>query len=441
LRLAAETVALLTRVSADTAARALALVARCGFFLLDLGIVSAAIQAALAVPMAIYFHRISVSGLSANLLIVPLMDFVVPTGFAAIFTGWQWTARLTSLLLRWSAEVAAWHAALEPAWRVPDPPLWLAIGITAALAGAAVMIRRGFLRGPAIASVVALVGLLIWSPWPAHIEPGVLELTAIDVGQGDSLFLVFPRGATIVVDGGGRLEYGKQRRSNLDTGEDVVSPYLWRRGLRRIDILVATHAHQDHIGGLAALLENFRPRELWTGANPSAPLLKKARELGVIVRQQRAAPPFDLAGASVQVLAPTVEYATLHKGKEPSNNDSLALQISYGSRSFLLTGDLEAAVERRLLEDGAISAADVLKVGHHGSRTSTTPAFLDAVRPSIAVISAGFENSFNHPHPDVVRRLTTVNATILRTDLDGLATVRTDGTHLFYSVNAWDSGR
>src|SRR5207248_3173716 len=153
---------------------------------------------------------------------------------------------------------------------------------------------------------------------------------------------------------------------------------------------------------------------------------------------QRSSAPFDLSGARVEILAPTLEYVP---GKEPGNNDSLAFRISYGSRSFLLTGDLEAPVERRLLADGVISATDVLKVAHHGSRTSSTQAFLDAVHPSIALISAGFENSFNHPHPDVVQRLEESHTTILRTDLDGLATVRTDGTRLFFAISPWRDGR
>ena len=438
LRLAAETLALWTRLPIAAATHALATLARAVFFFLEMAIVSAAVQAGLALPMALYFHRISLSGLSANLVIVPLMNMVVPAGFAALFTGWQWPARLTNQLLQWSAQIAAWHANLEPSWRVPDPPLWLAIGIVAALAGAAVLLRRGILRGPAVALIAALVALLIWSPWPARIEPGMLELTAIDVGQGDSLLVIFPQGSTMLVDGGGRLEYGKRRRSNLDTGEDVVAPYLWWRGIRRIDILVATHAHQDHIGGLAALLEDFRPRELWTGANPPPALLRQARTLDVTIKDQRASAPFDLSGARVEVLAPTEDYAASRANKEPGNNDSLAFRISYGSRSFLLTGDLESAVERKLLQDGALSAADVLKVAHHGSRTSTTQAFLDTVHPSIAVISAGFENSFNHPHPDVVTRLESARAVILRTDLDGLATVRTDGVCLFFDLTSWE---
>jgi len=239
----------------------------------------------------------------------------------------------------------------------------------------------------------------------------------------------------MVIDGGGVLQFGRvTRRSNLDTGEDVVSPYLWSRGIRRIDILVATHAHQDHSGGLLALLENFRPRELWVGANPSVELLQRAAGLRIPVRTPDAsAPTADYGGARLEVLSPPAGFSPAKAG----NNDSLALRITYGANSFLLTGDLESPMERLLLADGRTLHADVLKVGHHGSKTSTSPDFLDAVAPSIAVISAGFENSFGHPHPSVLARLEKRHAAILRTDQDGLVTVRSDGHKLWFDSMLW----
>ena len=222
------------------------------FFAFEMVVISATIQIGLALPMAEYFHRVSFTGLSANLLIVPAMNAVVPLGFAAIFTGWRWTASLAGALLRFSARVAGWHANLEPAWRVPDPPLWLVLAFAAALIACAILIRRRIAKWPAIAAVLGLFVLLLWQPWLHPQATGMLELTAIDVGQGDSLLVVLPRGETMLIDGGGRLVYGRQRKSNLDIGEDVVSPYLWSRGIRRIDMMVATHSHQDHIGGLAS---------------------------------------------------------------------------------------------------------------------------------------------------------------------------------------------
>jgi competence protein ComEC len=224
------------------------------------------------------------------------------------------------------------------------------------------------------------------------------------------------------------------RRVNLDTGEDVVSPYLWSRGIRRLDIVVATHAHEDHSGGLGALLENFRPRELWVGANPSTQLLRRAGQLGIPVRRPNSsAAAYEYGGARVEVLSPPLGFSPAKAG----NNDSLALRITYGVHSFLLTGDLESPMERLLMADGRPLHADVLKVGHHGSKTSTSPEFLAAVAPAVAVISAGFENSFGHPHPTVLGRLGERHAAILRTDRDGLVTVRSDGHKLSFDSMLW----
>ena len=431
LRLVAETILLWTRVPT---ARALAWAGRIFFFAVESAALSLSVQIGLALPMAEYFHRISFTGLSANLLIVPLMNMVVPVGFLALFTNWHWAASLADTLLHWSASVASWHASLEPSWRVSDPPLWFGLALVGSIFGAAFAVRQRFLRWTALAVVASLVGLLVASPWASAIGPGELELTVIDVGQGDSLLLVFPQGKTMLIDGGGRLQYGMvKRRSNLDIGEDVVSSYLWSRGIRHIDILAATHAHQDHVGGLRALMDNFHPTEFWTGANPPPALLAQAARQGILVRERRASDPFPFSGASVQVLAPALDYVPMG----PGNNDSLVLRVVFGSRSFLLTGDLERAEEQRLLESGRLPHTDVLKVGHHGSKTSTTQEFLDAVSPSLAMISVGYDNSFGHPHPDVLGRLEARHATILRTDEAGLATVHTDGHRLNYGLQAW----
>ncbi len=229
---------------------------------------------------------------------------------------------------------------------------------------------------------------------------------------------------------------GSPRKSNLDIGEDVVSPYLWTRGIKTLDVVVATHAHEDHIGGLPAILENFRPKELWVGANPPEPLEQLARSLGIRVLDRRASPPFPFSGATIEIVSPPEDYSAAKLG----NNDSLAFRVSFGSRSFLLTGDMERPMEARLLADGLAEHADVLKVGHHGSKTSSMAPFLDAIRPELAIVSAGYENSFGHPHPEVIKRLEARHAAVLRTDLDGLVTVSTDGKRLWFDQMAWQAG-
>ena len=133
---------------------------------------------------------------------------------------------------------------------MPDPPVWLALAFAAALVAMAIVARRRVWRWPALAAVLTSFGLLLWHPWPPSIRPRTLELSVIDVGQGDSLLLIFPEGQKMIIDGGGLLQYGRVRRKpNLDTGEDVVSPYLWSRGIRRVDVIVVTHAHEDHSAG------------------------------------------------------------------------------------------------------------------------------------------------------------------------------------------------
>src|SRR5439155_18239534 len=141
------------------------------------------------------------------------------------------------------------------------------------------------------------------------------------VGQGDSLLVVFPDGKTMLLDGGGIPVFGRAQRSNLDTGEDVVAPYLWDRGIRRVDVIALSHAHEDHIGGLPALVADFRPRELWTGATPDYPswrlLRTRAAAAGTVVRSMIAGARFDFGGATVEVLAPSAEYVA---SNVPKNN-------------------------------------------------------------------------------------------------------------------------
>jgi competence protein ComEC len=435
MRLLAETLHGALKLPLSAARRGVVVVARVLFFLYQITAVSAVIQAGLALPMIVYFHRVGLSGLTANALVVPLMGLAIPVGFLAVFTGWAWVASFGGVLLALSRTIVHWHATLDPDWRIPTPPLWLGVAFSLALIAAAVA-RGRWWRWASGAAVAALLALLLWQPFPPDVHPGELELAVIDVGQGDGLLLIFPDGKRMILDGGGIPSFGNQAKSQLDVGEDVVAPYLWDRNIRSVDVVALSHAHDDHIGGLPALVSDFHPRELWTGATPDSAawrvLRDRAQRLGVKIMPLLAPQRFAWGGAQIEILAPFADYVP---AGEPTNDDSLVMRVRYGKHSFLLCGDAERPVEYRMLSENELQPADVLKVGHHGSHTSSTQAFLDAVRPVFAIVSVGQDNSYGHPHADVIDRLLDHNAVVYRTDLDGLVSIRTDGRR--FHVQSW----
>ncbi len=176
----------------------------------------------------------------------------------------------------------------------------------------------------------------------------------------------------MLVDAGGIPSFGRTRKPGLDIGEDVVSPYLWTRSIKRLDIVVMTHAHEDHMGGMSAVLRNFHPRELWTGATQDSPEWRAVRDtaqrLHIPIRHMQRGSPFPFGGTTLQILAPGPDYLP---DAVPKNDDSLVMRVRFGSTSLLLTGDMEKKIERELASLGLLEHDDILKVGHHGSRTSS----------------------------------------------------------------------
>ncbi|MDR3564767.1 MAG: MBL fold metallo-hydrolase, partial [Negativicutes bacterium] len=209
--------------------------------------------------------------------------------------------------------------------------------------------------------------------------------------------------------------------------EEVVSQVLWSRGIRHLDVVALSHAHSDHLGGLPAVLRNFHPDELWVGNNPRVAayvaLLDEAAQLRVRVRDLRAGDTFALGDTQVHVLAPFRDYKP---GAEPSNNDSLVLHVEYGATSALLEGDAEELIERAMLDEPGLQSS-LLKVGHHGSVTSTRPEFLARVAPQWAVISCGLRNRFGHPREEVLEALETAKVRTYSTDINGAVCFQLDG--------------
>ncbi|HZG84131.1 DNA internalization-related competence protein ComEC/Rec2 [Paenibacillus sp.] len=398
-------------------------------------------------PLTItYFNGFSWLSFPANFLLVPAFSFaVLPLGTAALLLAYvappvaPWAAylaeKLTALCFLAVERLSGWESA-STIWATP-PAWWIAAYYALLLAATSPELRRrpGFGRFAAAACAAALAGLLAYAYAPDALDRAGY-VSFLDVGQGDAILLRTPSGAHWLVDGGGTIRFERpgeewRRRSDpFEVGEDVLVPLLKRRGVQSIDALFVSHADTDHIGGLSAVLEHIPVRRIFfngtvKSGEASERFYRTALSQGVPLIPMHAGMTVEAGGAKAVAVYPTERGP--FRVEEEQNEASLVLLATMYSRTFLLTGDIGEAEEREIVsgrsaEIGAGSALpriDVLKAAHHGSKSSTLQRWLDAWRPRVAVVSAGRNNIYGHPHPSVLQRLDDNGIPALRTDQHG----------------------
>jgi len=418
-------------------------------------LVTLSVQLWIEPTLAYHFNRLSWIAPAANLIIVPFSSLVLAAGFiAALAPGATPLISCAGWLSSQLASVAGWISGLPGAWqRCPTPSLyWPLAAISLLFLWCFLQWRRLWI--PCIVPVALLLWLSYgWAPaewsagrsgirWRKHafaqrVIPHVLRFTFLDVGQGDSIVVRFPDSRAWLIDAGGTWQAHRweQNGSAFDVGESVVSRYLWWNWITRLNRLILSHTHEDHAGGMPAILRNFAVGRFENGENQTdsdlVELLEAAGEQRVSRRVIRAGNEEVLGEVRIRMLHPPADGT-----RRTQNENSVVLHISFRRFKALLPGDLEKLGERELVDGTWDIGSHLLKVAHHGSRYATLDPLLKRVRPRWAVISSGRNNPFGYPARDTISRLLHQGARPLLTQDLGAITFETDGYHYILAADA-----
>jgi len=387
------------------------------------------------VPITLYyFNNLSIISIVSNLLVVPMVQIITIIGFVMVFAGLisinlaVLIGYINNTFLSFVLFVTEMSSKIPFASvKLPTPPIWSIliyyVGIIYFFMGRKKLSHLpGINKVKRIVVILFAVGLLI-----GKIVPQPIEITFLDVGQGDSAFIKTAHGTKVLIDGGGR-EAGS--RSSFDVGESVVVPFILDNCTKSIDIVIASHGHSDHTEGLEAVLEETRVGMLIlpdTNGDGFEKLKNICTSKGIKITLCKKGDIIKLDNETILEVMNPLEFTTDQLSQQSLNNSSLVLKLKYKNISVLFTGDSEIPVEERLINSQLNLKSDLLKVGHHGSTSSSSTDFIEKVNPDYAVISVGERNKFGHPSKDVITRLTEKGIKIYRTDESGAVTVKSYG--------------
>ncbi len=423
--------------------------------------------------LMLYFNQVSFVGLLANLLIIPIIGFiVVPLGLFSVLLypvsvyGAAWCITANSELLAKALDIVIWFSDLPFASIKTVTPTYFEICCYYVLGWAVLYLIGSYYENAdkkdkppgetdltdnkkelkkqstasgrkkvlAVAIVVIIAGTVDTCYWLYNrFWHDDLRVTVIDVGQGSSALLEMPEGFNLLIDGG-----GFPHNSAFDVGERVIAPLLWRKKIKTIDTLILSHPNSDHLNGLLYIAENFNVKRVWANCD-TADTVGYRKFIEIIDKKKIHAPEFKdisrthfINGAQLDLLYPPIDYMDNNKRTWSNfNNNSLVIKVKFGSKSILFPGDIKSKAEKELVAiAGNDLTSDVLIAPHHGSKTSNSEFFIDSVKPETVIFSSGWRNSYRFPHPLVLKKYKDRGCSILRTDSHGAVTISIDGQSL-----------